>query len=181
MTTSTTHTSQRRQLTLHEIDRVQVSGATSRRQGTTYYLLEVCTSRPNLPVRDSDAACSKLHEDNEDAPTPAYIVEKSISEFDTLRRALYSASHLAHTYASCEFCKEMIFYIDTGDKRFGSNVLLRVLDGRDKIKRSLQQFMDDVLDMLMHFASIEDTPWCSGQVQSHQAMRQFLLPRASHS
>ncbi|KAE8982272.1 hypothetical protein PR003_g24768 [Phytophthora rubi] len=173
--TSSTHATQRRQLTLDEIDRVLVSDATSRRQGTTHYVLEVYT--PSASPRDFDAACSKLYDDGR---TPAYCVEKSFPDFDNLRRALYTASHLAHTYASCEFCKEMILYIDSGDKRFGSGVF-RVLVGRDKIKRSLQQFMDDVLDMLEHFASTEGTPWCSGQVQSHQVMRQFLLPRAPDS
>ncbi|EGZ24446.1 hypothetical protein PHYSODRAFT_260291 [Phytophthora sojae] len=168
-------TTQRRQLTLDEIEQVLVSGATSRRQGTTHYVLEVYTSGPS--PRDFDAACSKFYGDGR---TPAYHVEKSLADFDSLRRALYSASHLAHTYASCEFCKEMILYIDSGDKRFGSSVF-RVLVGRDKIKRSLQEFMDDVLDMLKHFSSIEGTPWCSGQVQSHQVMRQFLLPRAPDS
>ncbi|KAG6619970.1 uncharacterized protein IUM83_05734 [Phytophthora cinnamomi] len=178
MTSPNGQTAQRRQLTLHEIDRVLVSGATTRRQGTTHYILEVYTSTPS--PRYIDAARSKLYGDSEGVRVPTYQVEKNLADFDNLRRALYTASYLAHTYASCEFCKEMILYIDRGDKRFGSSVF-RVLGGRDKIKRSLQQFMDDVLAMLTHFASIESTPWCSGQGQSHQVMRQFLLSRAPDS
>ncbi|OWZ22869.1 hypothetical protein PHMEG_0002361 [Phytophthora megakarya] len=72
----------------------------------------------------------------------------------------------------------MILYSDTMDKRFGSSSVFGVLINREKVIRSLQQFMDDILDMLVHFACIEGTPWCSSQVQSHQVVRQFLLPRA---
>ncbi|KAG3244331.1 hypothetical protein PI124_g10892 [Phytophthora idaei] len=171
-TTSSASTSQRRQLTLHEVESLVVFGAPSRRQGTTYYTLEVYTGTSS-PIA---TACSKLS-DREGARQPAYRVDKTLVDFDNLRRALYNASHLAHTSVSCEFCKEMMLYIDTSDKKFGSSVL-RLLVGRDKIIRSLQQFVDDVVDILIHFACIEGTPWCSGQVQSHQVVRSFLLPLA---
>ncbi|KAL4160559.1 hypothetical protein PRNP1_001126 [Phytophthora ramorum] len=178
---STSSTTQRRLLTLQEIDSVFVSKATSRLQGTTHYTLEVYTSRQITNPRDSNATYPKLSDDEGYGDRqPAYRIKKSLAEFDGLRRALYSASHLAHTYASCEFCKEMILYIDAGDTRFRTSVL-RLLVGRDKVIGSLQQFVDDILDMMIHFASIESTPWCSGQVQSHQAVRQFLLPCAPNS
>ncbi|ETP05397.1 hypothetical protein F441_17995 [Phytophthora nicotianae CJ01A1] len=175
-------TSQRRQLTLHEIESLVVSGATSRREGTkllTYYTLDVYTGILTPSSKDIDAARTQLN-DSEDTRPPAYRVEKTLVDFDNLRQALFNASHLAHTSVSCEFCKEMMLYIDTGDKKFGSSVLQRLV-GREKIKRSLQQFVDGVVDILIHFACTEGTPWCSGQVQSHQVVRQFLLPRASDS
>ncbi|KAG7380338.1 hypothetical protein PHYPSEUDO_007310 [Phytophthora pseudosyringae] len=170
---SSCSTPQRRLLTLHEVETVLVSSATSRRQGTTCYTLEVYAGASSPSPSDFDSACSKL---GEGARQPAYRVDKTLADFDNLRQALYNASHLAHTSVSCEFCKEMMLYLEMGDKKFGSSVL-RLLVGREKIIRSLQQFVDNVLDTLIHFACVEGTPWCSGQVQSHQVVRQFLLPR----
>ncbi|KAF4141229.1 hypothetical protein GN958_ATG09562 [Phytophthora infestans] len=173
---SSASASQRRQLTLHEVESLIVSTAASRRQGTTYYTLEVYTGT-STPID----VHSKLS-GSEAARQPAYKVDKTQVDFLTFRQALYSASHLAHTSVSCEFCKEMMMYtgLDSGDTKFGSSVLRRLV-GREKISRSLQQFVDGVVDILIHFACIEGTPWCSGQVQSHQVMRQFLLPRALDS
>ncbi|GMF19433.1 unnamed protein product [Phytophthora lilii] len=167
------------QLTLQEVDRVLVSNTTSRRQGATYYTLEVFIRTSTDPPRSFDAGCLKLS-DGEGVQMPAYTIEKTIAEFDSLRQALYSASHLAHTYASCELCKEMILYMDNEDKIFSSS-MFRLVMGREKVHQSLQQLVDDVLDMLLHFSSIETTPWCSGQGRSHQVVRQFLLPRAADS
>jgi hypothetical protein len=174
-------TQQHRPLTLHEVDRVLVSSAASRRQGATSYTLEVYTASSSSAISPQDFS-AKLSEDRDEAAqkAPACRVDKTLADFDALRRALYSASNLAHTSVACEFCKEVILYIDSGDRSFGGSVLRRLV-GRDKVVRSLQEFLDDVLAILTHFASIEDTPWCSAQVQSHQVVRQFLLPRAPDS
>ncbi|KAL3672229.1 hypothetical protein V7S43_002891 [Phytophthora oleae] len=174
--TSNAFTSQRRLLTLYEIERVLVSRTASRLQGAALFTLEVHTdtSAPRPSIFDADLLRDSLESQQ---PAFTYQVDKTLVDFDNLRQALYSASHLAHTSVSCEFCKEMMLYLEPGDKTFGSSVL-RLLVGREKIIRSLQQFVDNVIDILIHFACIEGTPWCSGQVQSHQIVRQFLRPRA---
>ncbi|KAF1790057.1 hypothetical protein GQ600_23126 [Phytophthora cactorum] len=92
--------------------------------------------------------------------TAGYRVDKTLVDFDNLRQR-FTTRPTWHIHPS----------------PFGSSVL-RLLVGRDKIIRSLQQFVDDVVDILIHFACIEGTPWCSGQVQSHQVVRSFLLPLA---
>ncbi|CAH0482158.1 unnamed protein product [Peronospora belbahrii] len=169
-----------RLLTRHQVESVLVSGGTPRRQGTAYYTLDVYTTTPTGTPNDFLAACSKINDDVDQATArkPAYQVQKSLADFDKLRRALYNSSQLAHRSVSCEYCTEVIQYLGKGDKGFGSSTL-RMLTGRDKIRRSLQEFVDVALDILIHFACSEGTPWCSAQVQSHQLMRQFLLPRAS--
>ena len=159
----------------HQVESVLVLSGPSRRQGTTYYTMKVFTAASTSKPITFHTTCSEI-----DAVRckPAYHVDRTLADFDNLRQALCNSSRLAHRSVSCEYCKEVIRFLDTGDKRFGSSAL-RILAGRDKRKRLLQEFMDVALGLLIHSACSEGTPWCSGQVQSHQLMRQFLLPRAS--
>ncbi|KAK1932055.1 hypothetical protein P3T76_012555 [Phytophthora citrophthora] len=174
--TSNAFNARRRLLTLQEVERVLVSRASSR---ASLFTLKVYTdtSAPRPSLFDGDLLRDSV---GSQLPASTYQVDKTLVDFDNLRQALYNASHLAHTSVSCEFCKEMMLYLETGEKKFDSNVL-RLLVGREKIIRSLQQFVDNVIDILIHFACIEGTPWCSGQVQSHQIVQQFLRPRAPDS
>ncbi|CAI5740584.1 unnamed protein product [Peronospora farinosa] len=165
----------------HQVESVLVSSSTPRRQSTTFFTIEVFTTASTIRSTRFHDTCSKFnHDSDKDTRKPAYQVDRTLADFKNLRRALCHSSRLAHRYVSCEYCKEIIRYLNMRDKQFGSSTL-RILAGRDKLKRSLQEFMDVVLGILIHSECSEGTPWCSGQVQSHQLMRQFLLPRASDS
>ncbi|KAG7397836.1 hypothetical protein PHYBOEH_012098 [Phytophthora boehmeriae] len=171
-------TGNRRILTLHEVDTILISN--SRLLGTTYYTLDIYTS-PSTSPSTSNAVHWRPSEDGEECTRqPQYQIERTTADFKRLRVALNNAAHLAHKFSYCDFCKEMILYLDTEDKRLESS-MYRLLVGQDKVARSQEEFINDVLAMLAYPFTACGAPLCSGQVQSHQVLYQFLLPRARDS
>ncbi|RLN87404.1 hypothetical protein BBJ28_00001558 [Nothophytophthora sp. Chile5] len=157
-------------LVLHQIEAIAVSRSTTRRQGSTWYTLDVYT---RLETDMADSGPSEGREENRE---PAYRLEKTLVDFDAFRDALYSVTHSAHTFSYCEFCKEMVAYTATKEKR-PSGVVTRLLGSSDKVVRSLERFVNNVAALMASPVVVEGEPWCSGHVQSRQMLRRFLLPQ----
>ncbi|KAK1932054.1 hypothetical protein P3T76_012554 [Phytophthora citrophthora] len=92
--------------------------------------------------------------------------EKQLEDFESLHKAFSRAVVVTHLFSRCTFCKTIQSHSIAG-KGTG--------EGQDNFHLSLEQFMNNILDLLVPLRNPSDKRICYGKMQCWHLLTKFLL------
>lgn len=104
---------------------------------------------------------------------PTLRVEKKLAAFGELRNTLYSISYSAHNVSFCAFCKSLIEWAVWGHVEPGA--LARLVMNEDKMSRTLEKFVSELVDLVVHCSSPEGGIPCAALSRIPPLVHEFLF------
>jgi hypothetical protein len=104
---------------------------------------------------------------------PTLRVEKKLAAFGELRNTLYSISYSAHNVTFCAFCKNLIEWAVWGHVEPGA--LARLIMNEDKMARTLEKFVSELVDLMVHCSTPEGGIPCAALSRIPPLVHEFLF------
>lgn len=114
----------------------------------------------------TSAACSR-------SSPPTLRVEKKLAAFGELRNTLYSIAYSSHNVTFCAFCKNLIEWAVWGHVEPGA--LARLVMNEDKMARTLEKFVSELVDLMVHCSAPEGGIPCAALSRIPPLVHEFLF------
>ncbi|KAL3672231.1 hypothetical protein V7S43_002893 [Phytophthora oleae] len=155
-------------LELKKVDAVQIRCADKGKKD--WFVVEVFADSASAGPATEDGP------DDTRLRRPTVRIERTLLEFVELRNKVYDIAHGAHCAEACEFCAGFMDQVVFGTNPDG--FLVSLLGGK-RLARTMNKFMEEVLELTIQNTSINTRSCCSGQTLVPQIVHAFLFTTAS--
>ncbi|ETI35579.1 hypothetical protein F443_18115 [Phytophthora nicotianae P1569] len=141
---------------LHEVESISVASTSNSENLTDSHAEVTVFMKTTLSLRGS-------HD-------PVHRSKKQLADFEALRAAMCHAVDVTHLLSRCSFCKAIKARCAANAQELNGS-----LDGQaDWTHFILEQFMNDILALLVPLRCSSDKRVCCGKLQCWQLVSQFL-------